>query len=293
MKSPKLIATVAICIAANAALSHDLTKVDTEVMLGLTGPTKGAKLVPVVVATQPLEAEGIAELAGRSLRTRFWSVGGPNGIVPIHSHVNRPAVFTVATGEIYEYSSLADEPFLHRTGGLAMEAGGSAHWWHNAGSETVYLIAFDIQPVADEYANVAVEPVPTAANFDLPEMAEAHNDLLGVVDLGQHFDDAYGIGWGLSTYRATIEPGGTLPDFTGAGEPLQAFVWIGEVQEHRSDTDASTTLSERTGSNLGTGATGFWENTGDVDAVMYFGVVEPMSEVKGVKPVGVLAHGSH
>ncbi|MEP5761223.1 MAG: hypothetical protein ABJ327_18275 [Litoreibacter sp.] len=293
MKPLHIVTSLAICAATNAAFAHDLSNVKTDVMLGLTGPTSGAKLKPVVVATQPLEAEGIAELAGRSLRTRFWSVGGPDGIVPIHSHVNRPAVFTVATGEIFEYSSLAEKPFLHKTGGLAMEAGGSAHWWHNAGSETVYLIAFDVQPVADDYGAVEVSATPAATSFDKPAAKDSLNELLGAVDLGEHFDHEYGTGWVLSTYRATIEPGGILPDFTGAGEPLQAFVWTGEVQEHRSDVETAVTLAERSGSNLGAGATAYWENTGDVAAEVYFGVIEPLSEVADLKRVGVLAHGKH
>jgi hypothetical protein len=292
MKHFSLIAALAIG-TASAAFAYDLSDVNTKDILGLTGPTKGAKLKPQEISTQPLEAEGIAELAGRSLRTRFWAIGGPDGVVPIHEHSERPAVFTVASGEIYEYSSLEDEPILHKTGGLAKESGELAHWWHNAGTETVHLIAFDVQPIAKDFAAITAGPIPAHPKFDLPEANGAQNDLLGVVDLGAHFEGAYGTGWALTTYRATLAPGGVLPDFTGPGEPLQAFVWSGEVQEHRSGMDAPVTLSERSGSNLGNGATGYWENTGDVDAEIYFGVVEPLSEVAGVEPVGVLAHGEH
>jgi hypothetical protein len=292
MKPLYMIAALAVG-AASAAFAYDLSGVKTNVMLGLTGPTQGAKLTPVVIASQPLEAEGIAALAGRNLRTRFWAIGGPDGIVPIHGHTERPAVFTVASGEIYEYSSLEDDPILHQTGGLAKESGELAHWWHNAGSETVHLIAFDVQPVADDYAAVEVSAVPDRVAFDLPIAIGAQHDLLGVVDLGEHFGNEYGTGWGLTTYRTTIATGGLFPDFTGPGEPLQAFVWTGQVKEFRSDMNEPVTLLEREGSNLGTGATAYWENTGDVPAELYFGVVEPLSEVDGVTPVGILAHGEH
>ncbi len=283
----------AFFIAATTATACSLLGNQTDTMLGLTGPTKGAKLKSEVVATQPLEAEGIAELAGRNLRTRFWAINGPEGIVPIHGHNNRPAVFTVASGEIYEHSSLSAEPILHKTGGLAKEEGSLAHWWRNAGTETVHLIAFDVQPVAKDPAAIEVGPVPTAASFNLPAASGSNNELLGVVDLGDHWHGDYGVGWALTTYRATIEPGGKLPDFTGPGEPLQSFVWLGEVQEHRSDATVPVTLANRTGSSVANGATAYWENTGDVDAEIYFGVVERMSEIEGVPTVGVLAHGNH
>ena len=108
-----------------------------------------------------------------------------------------------------------------------------------------------------------------------------------------HFGEEYGTGWALTTYRTTITPGGVFPDFTGPGEPLQAFVWSGEVQERRSDTAEAVTLAARSGSSLANGTTGYWENTGDTEAEIYFGVIEPLSEVAGIKPVGVLAHGNH
>ena len=287
MKPIHLVSALLISVAVAGCASKNNT------ILGLTGPASGKKLSNVEVATQPLEAEGIAELAGRNLRTRFWTIGAPEGIVPIHGHEHRPAVFTVASGEIFEFSSLVEKPILHKTGGLAKESGKLAHWWRNAGTEIVHLIAFDVQPVAKDFAAIEVSAKPVQQDFDLPTTTSAQNDLLGVVDIGSHFEGVYGTGWGLTTYRATIEPGGVLADFTGPGEPLQAFVWEGEVQEHRSDSTDAVTLAVRTGSSLANGATGYWENTGDEPATVYFGVVEPLSEVEGIVPVGVLAHGEH
>jgi hypothetical protein len=157
----------------------------------------------------------------------------------------------------------------------------------------VHLIAFDVQPVAKDVSTVEVLAVPEQADFKLPEPKDAQHDLLGFVDLGEHFEGEYGTGWALSTYRTTIAPGGVFADFTGAGEPLQVFVWTGAVQEHRSDQAWSLSLGERSGSGFAEGVTGYWQNTGDTPAEVYFGVVEPLTELDGLTPVGILAHGEH
>ena len=292
MKSVILLTSLLLA-STSAGYAFELSDVKTKDILGLTGPTKGEKLKPEVIASAKLEFEGIPELAGRSLRTRFWAIGGPSGVVPIHEHSHRPAVFTVASGEIYEYSTLAKEPILHKTGGLAMEFGELVHWWLNKGTEVVHLIAFDVQPVAKEPSEVEVSEVPAQANFKLPESKDVQHDLLGFVDLGEHFEGKYGTGWALSTYRTTIAPGGVFADFTAAGEPLQAFVWTGKVQEYRSDQSWPLPLKTRTGSGFAGGVTGYWKNTSDTPAEVYFGVVEPLTELEGLTPVGVLAHGEH
>ena len=279
----------AVFLAATATLSsaHDLEGVQTREVDGLVGPANGAQVKAQRLARQSLAEEGIAELAGRTLRMRYFEIGGPDGLVSVHSHGNRPAVFSVLTGQIYEFTNKGKEGILHRTGGLAMEAGPVAHWWWNAEVETVTLIAFDVQPGSAD--GVTVAPVPESAPFDLPDARDVQHDLLGAIDLGAHFGDGTGDGWVLSTYRTTIEPGGVMPAFTAAGEPLQAFVWEGAVTEHRSDAQDAVVLDKGAGSSLAGGAAAYWENTGDVAATLYFGAVEPVSEVDGVPQVGVRA----
>ncbi len=260
----------------------------TRVIHGLEGPSQARGISNDVTGNMPLGAEGIGNLAGRHLRTRFWTIP-QGGVVPIHDHADRPAVFTVASGEIYEYSSLTEGRILHKTGGLALEEGVVAHWWENEGAETVHLIAFDV--FAPGNTSDAVTAVPDPGTMELPEISQAALELLGVVDIGAHFGDGTGDSWVLSTYRATLEPGGVLPDFTGAGEPLQVFVWEGAVTQH--DTAGTADLANHTGGGLAQGATGWWENTGDAVAILYFGVVEPAAEVEGVPRTAPLAHGSH
>ncbi len=67
----------------------------------------------------------------------------PGGIVPWHSHADRPALIYVVEGEITEYASSCAVPILHEAGDVSVDAGRS-HWWKNTGSKTVVLISADI-----------------------------------------------------------------------------------------------------------------------------------------------------
>ncbi|MEO1276040.1 MAG: hypothetical protein AAFV96_11815, partial [Pseudomonadota bacterium] len=155
----------------------------------------------------------------------------------------------------------------------------------------VELIAFDVFQRTRALETVETAPVPAPQPLPLPDASNAALDLLGIVDMGAHFDGAFGDGWSLSAYKAVLDPGGVLPDFTAAGEPLQVFVWQGRVTEHGGA--APKPLEAGAGSTLAEGATGWWENTGDTPATLYFGVVEPVSEVEGVPRTGHLSHGAH
>ena len=286
-----LICALAIVAAMPAlpALAELPEGLPTTTIRGLEGPSRPRAIANQVIGDLPLGTEGIESLAGRNLRTRFWTILN-DGVVPIHEHADRPAVFTIASGEIYEYSSIAEDRILHETGGLALEEGPLAHWWENEGRETVHLIAFDVHAPGDASAEVAA--VPEQEGMMLPESRDAALELLGAVDIGAHFGDGTGEGWVLSTYRAEIAPGGALMGFTDAGEPLQAFVWEGAVTQHHSE-EGEMELGTHEGGTIAGGGTGWWENVSDAPAVVYFGVVEPATEVEGVPRTAPLAHGSH
>jgi quercetin dioxygenase-like cupin family protein len=68
------------------------------------------------------------------------------GIVPWHSHDERPAMIYVVSGEISEYASNCAVPIVHKAGAIAREAKGTSHWWQNTGKTTVELISVDILP---------------------------------------------------------------------------------------------------------------------------------------------------
>jgi quercetin dioxygenase-like cupin family protein len=70
----------------------------------------------------------------------------PGGVVPWHSHDERPAMIYIVSGEILEYASNCAVPILHKMGDIAREAKGTSHWWQNSGKKTVELISVDILP---------------------------------------------------------------------------------------------------------------------------------------------------
>ena len=68
----------------------------------------------------------------------------PGGIVPWHSHADRPALIYVVSGEITEYASTCSAPIVHKAGDSTAERHGVAHWWKNTGKTTAVLISADL-----------------------------------------------------------------------------------------------------------------------------------------------------
>ena len=95
-----------------------------------------------VLAAIDLSKEKVA-LKDHMFRIRKLEIK-PGGIVPWHSHGERPALIYVIKGEILEYSSDCSVPILHKAGDVSPETKGVAHWWENKGKETVVLISADI-----------------------------------------------------------------------------------------------------------------------------------------------------
>jgi len=112
---------------------------------GATKPvTTAAKGVTDKVLSQiDLAGEKLA-LKGHLMRVRKLEIQ-PGGIVPWHSHEDRPALIYVVTGEIHEYASNCAVPILHKAGEVARETHATAHWWKNTGTVPAVLLSFDIQ----------------------------------------------------------------------------------------------------------------------------------------------------
>jgi quercetin dioxygenase-like cupin family protein len=85
-----------------------------------------------------------AHIKGRELRFRKLTIE-PGGIVPWHSHDDRPALIFVQQGEIIEYASNCSEPIVHKAGDIRPEVFGTSHWWKNLGNETVILYVGDVR----------------------------------------------------------------------------------------------------------------------------------------------------
>src|SRR5881398_3070785 len=85
-----------------------------------------------------------ANIKDRELRFRKLTIE-PGGIVPWHSHDDRPALIFVQQGQIVEYASNCTVPILHKAGEIRPEVAGTAHWWKNLGKETVILYVGDVR----------------------------------------------------------------------------------------------------------------------------------------------------
>jgi quercetin dioxygenase-like cupin family protein len=105
--------------------------------------TFGAKgVTDKVLATIDLSQEKVS-LNGHMMRVRRLEIQ-PGGIVPWHSHADRPALIYVASGEIVENASNCAVPIVHKAGEVARETHATSHWWQNNGKATVTLLSFDI-----------------------------------------------------------------------------------------------------------------------------------------------------
>jgi quercetin dioxygenase-like cupin family protein len=110
-------------------------------------PLPGAATAPVGVTELELISIDLSKekvnLPDRRLRFRHMEIA-PGGVVPLHSHSDRPALIMVNAGQIYEYSSQCTVPLLHTAGEIAKESNGLTHWWKNEGNVTVVLTIADI-----------------------------------------------------------------------------------------------------------------------------------------------------
>jgi len=68
----------------------------------------------------------------------------PGGIVPWHSHADRPAIIYITEGEIIEYASNCAVPLVHKTGDVVAETPEVSHWWKNLGDKTAVLLSADL-----------------------------------------------------------------------------------------------------------------------------------------------------
>jgi quercetin dioxygenase-like cupin family protein len=110
-------------------------------------PAKGVTdnvLAAINLADEP------AKIENRELRLRKLTIA-PGGIVPWHSHADRPAIIYIVTGEVTEYASNCAVPIVHKSGDVARETHVTAHWWKNTGKETVILLSADILRDASDH----------------------------------------------------------------------------------------------------------------------------------------------
>ncbi|MDY7574624.1 cupin [Actimicrobium sp. CCI2.3] len=105
-------------------------------------PTAPAGVTDTELAAIDLSKENV-KLSERRLRLRKMTIA-PDGIVPLHSHADRPALIRVDSGEIVENNSKCTVPILHKAGDIAKEFLGTRHWWKNDSGKPVELTITDI-----------------------------------------------------------------------------------------------------------------------------------------------------
>ena len=114
-------------------VSVDATKPVTTAAKGVTD----AVLSAIDLSREP------AGIADRKLRLRKLVIQ-PNGVVPWHSHADRPAIIYIVEGTITEYASNCAAPIVHKAGEVAPETSATSHWWKNTGHAPVTLLSADV-----------------------------------------------------------------------------------------------------------------------------------------------------
>ena len=104
-------------------------------------PTMPKGVTDTVIGSIALGPE--INVDGRQLRTRRLVVQ-PGGIVPIHSHKDRPALIYTVSGSITEHSSTCSVPIVHKAGDISREADGLSHYWQNHGKVAAVLLSSDV-----------------------------------------------------------------------------------------------------------------------------------------------------
>lgn len=143
----------AACVAA-IAMSFAPAASAGECPAGQVGvnPLPDAATAPNRVTDNVIASIDLSErygVPGRMLRLRKLIVE-PGGVVPLHSHAERPANIYVVRGEITEYRSSCLAPIRHVAGDVVAEQGDIQHWWRNNSAFRAVLLSADIPPAAGQ-----------------------------------------------------------------------------------------------------------------------------------------------
>ena len=113
------------------------------------GATEPKDVTDTVLAAIDLSKENV-KANDHQFRMRQLVIQ-PGGIVPWHSHADRPALIYVVSGEITEYASTCAVPIQHKAGDITPERNPTSHWWKNTGSKPVVIYAFDLFRSEDKH----------------------------------------------------------------------------------------------------------------------------------------------
>ena len=150
MKAPLILtaaaaAALSIASAASAAgaPSSECPAAQMRPDARASGETMPSKVTDVELNAVALGGE-IQGLDNRRLRLRRLVIQ-PGGVVPWHSHTDRPALLMTVSGEVTEYRNTCAIGIVHKAGEVTAEKKGTSHWWKNTGKVPAVIIAADIK----------------------------------------------------------------------------------------------------------------------------------------------------
>lgn len=100
-----------------------------------------------VIQTLDLSHES-AMLKDHVLRIRTVTVS-PGGIIPLHSHEDRPAMFFMKNGSLTLFRQDCTVPQVLHEGDVTREGKDTVHWARNDGKEFAILLVTDVVHVKD------------------------------------------------------------------------------------------------------------------------------------------------
>ena len=137
------LASLALPLVSFTAMAGECPPDKTGVDVTKPGAMAPKDVTDTVIASIDLGAQ--YKIDGRLLRMRKLVVQ-PGGIVPWHSHAERPANIYIVSGAITEYRSTCAVPIEHAAGDVTAEQGNVSHWWKNNTKAPAVLISSDIVP---------------------------------------------------------------------------------------------------------------------------------------------------
>lgn len=145
LKTAAAACVAAIALSAAPAFARECPANEVAANPLADAPTMPSKVTDEVIAS--IDLTGRYGVPGRNLRMRRLVVQ-PGGVVPLHSHADRPANIYIVDGEITEYSSTCAVGVTHREGEVVAEQGDLSHWWRNNSWRRAVLISADLPPPA-------------------------------------------------------------------------------------------------------------------------------------------------
>lgn len=136
---------VALAGTSAAAIAGQCPAGKTGVDVRAENATPARAVTDTVLASIDVAREPAA-IADRSFRLRRLVIA-PGGVVPWHSHADRPAIIYVVAGTVTEYASSCSVPIVHKAGESTPELHGTAHWWKNTGRTQAVLLSADLLKV--------------------------------------------------------------------------------------------------------------------------------------------------